>query len=136
MKKSQIAALVGSILYTLIAVLGLMGLGILLLLSNSSQLQHELGLENLAPGQLLQGLGIAYVIIVVLAVLNWIGYAKLLKLPQSQAQTGRRSLWPRYFLILGIFYVLTSMFNGIGLIFSLPIGICFVLAYVFHRRGE
>lgn len=124
MPKSKIAALVGSILYTIISVLGLIAIILLRFILPADELQRSLNMEQLTSQELNMGLSIAYTIIFILMVFNWVGFAKLSK----------NKKWSVYFLVLGLFYLVASMVNGAGLIITLPISISFILAFVFRRQ--
>lgn len=67
---------------------------------------------------------IAALILIALLALNWVAFARLTK------EKG----WGIYFLVVGIFYCVASVFNGVGLILTLPVALCFILAYVYRRR--
>ncbi len=120
MKKSKIAALIGSILFTFIA----LGTITILIVGWMLAKAGQLDIGNITTNELLIAMLIAGALFILLLTLNWIGFAKL---KQSKK-------WSKYFLGIGVFYLLASMFNGIGLIVTLPVSICFILAYVFRRQ--
>ena len=124
MIKSKIFALVGSIIFTIIVLLGLASFWAIVSLQNNSEMLTELQEAGFNQELLSKALLIATLILLILLVLNWVAFARLTK------EKG----WRIYFLVVGIFYGLSSVFNGVGLILTLPVALCFVLAYVYRRR--
>lgn len=124
MKKSRIAALVGALLFSLVAFLGLFLIITAWLLTSTKELQTTLSLDGVSPQVMIIALVIAYGLFFILTSLNWVAFAKMEKQPK----------WARYFLGIGIFYLFASMANGAGLVVTLPVSICFILAYVFKRK--
>lgn len=124
MTKAKIAALIGCILYSIIALIGIMGVGVILLLS-PAELQQALNLQGLVINEFITALLIACLLILVLLVLNWVAFARFNK--------GKG--WRIYLFAVGIFYLVASMLNGAGLIITLPVALCFILAFVWSRQG-
>lgn len=123
MSKAKIAALVGCIMYSVIAFIGIIGIGLVLLVS-PDELQHALNLQGAQLEEVLTALFIASILIIILLVFNWISFARLNK--------GKG--WRIYLFAVGIFYLVASMLNGAGLIITLPVAICFILAFIWSRR--
>ncbi|MCL2112963.1 hypothetical protein [Lactococcus protaetiae] len=124
MAKSRIFALIGNIIYTLLAFGSTLVGWTLLVLQHSKALDEELKKAGLDMQLLITAMIIAFSLILILMIFNWIAFARLDK--------GKG--WRIYFLVLGIFYGLASTINSAGIIITLPIAICFILAFVFKRR--
>ncbi|AYG00710.1 hypothetical protein [Lactococcus allomyrinae] len=124
MAKSRIFALIGNIIYTLLAFGSTLVGWTLLVLQHSKALDEELKKAGLDMQLLITAMIIAFSLILILMIFNWIAFARLDK--------GKG--WRIYFLVLGIFYGLASTINSAGIIITLPIAVCFILAFVFKRR--
>ncbi|RZI48889.1 hypothetical protein [Lactococcus kimchii] len=124
MTKSRIFALIGNLLFTLLVLLALGSFWIILLMKNSAEFVKEVTAMGVTSEMMGIALGIAAAILLVLLVLSWLAFARW-----DKGKFGRI-----YLLVLGIFYGLASMFNGAGLVMTLPLAVCFVLAYVFGRQ--
>lgn len=124
MAKSRIFALIGNIIYTLLAFGSTLVGWTVLVLQHSKALDEELKKAGLDMQLLITAMIIAFSLILILMIFNWIAFARLDK--------GKG--WRIYFLVLGIFYGLASTINSAGIIITLPIAICFILAFVFKRR--
>ena len=124
MRKSRLFALIGNILFSLLFLIAFGAFGIILLMKNSPELLQELQAEGLEMNLLVIAIIIAAGFFLVFLTLNWFAFARL----------DKEKGWRFYLLGIGIFYGLASMINGAGLILTLPLAICFVLAYVFKRQ--
>ena len=126
MKKSKIAALVGSIIFTALAVLGILMIMMAFMTTSTQDMLSMMNIEGLTNQELIVSVSIAYGLFFLLTLLNWIGFARL----------NKSKKWSRYFLAIGIFYVFASMINGAGLIVTLPVAICFILVFVFKKKED
>ena len=124
MTKSKIFALIGSIIFTILVLLGLLSFWMIISMQTGSEIMTELQDSGFDKQLLSTAAMIAALILIALLALNWVAFARLTK------EKG----WGIYFLVVGIFYGLASVFNGAGLILTLPVAICFILAFVYRRR--
>ncbi len=124
MTKSKIFALIGSIIFTILVLLGLLSFWMIISMQTGSEIMTELQEAGFDKNLLFTAAMIAGLILIALLVLNWIAFARL----------NKEKGWRIYFLVVGIFYGLASVFNGAGLILTLPVAICFILAFVYRRR--
>lgn len=124
MTKSKIFALIGSIIFTILVLLGLLSFWMIISMQTGSEIMTELQDAGFDKNLLSTAAMIAGLILIALLVLNWIAFAML----------NKEKGWGIYFLVVGIFYGLASVFNGAGLILTLPVAICFILAFVYRRR--
>lgn len=124
MRKSKIFALVGSIIFSILALVGLISFWAIIYMPENSEIMTELQDSGFDKQLLSTAAMIAALILIALLALNWVAFARLTK------EKG----WGIYFLVVGIFYGLASVFNGAGLILTLPVAICFILAFVYRRR--
>lgn len=124
MKKSKIFALIGNIIFTLLALFGIGAVWILLVVQQSNLFKQQMNMSQFDAQTLITALIIAFSLIFILMIFNWIAFARLNK--------GRG--WRNYFLVLGIFYGVTSLFNGVGLVVTLPVAVCFILTFVLRKH--
>ena len=124
MRKSKIFALVGSIIFSILALVGLISFWAIIYMPENSEIMTELQDSGFDKQLLSTAAMIAALILIALLALNWVAFARLTK------EKG----WGIYFLVVGIFYGVASVFNGVGLILTLPVALCFILAYVYRRR--
>ncbi|WP_270342281.1 hypothetical protein [Lactococcus lactis] len=124
MRKSKIFALVGSIIFSILALVGLISFWAIIYMPENSEIMTELQDSGFDKQLLSTAAMIAALILIALLALNWVAFARLTK------EKG----WGIYFLVVGIFYCVASVFNGVGLILTLPVALCFILAYVYRRR--
>ena len=124
MTKSKIFALIGSIIFTILVLLGLLSFWMIISMQTGSEIMTELQDAGFDKNLLSTAAMIAGLILIALLVLNWITFARL----------NKEKGWGIDFLVVGIFYGLASVFNGAGLILTLPVAICFILAFVYRRR--
>lgn len=124
MTKSKIFALIGSIIFTILVLLGLLSFWMIISMQTGSEIMTELQDAGFDKNLLSTAEMIAGLILIALLVLNWIAFARL----------NKEKGWGIYFLVVGIFYGLASVFNGAGLILTLPVAICFIPAFVYRRR--
>ena len=124
MRKSKIFALVGSIIFSILALVGLTSFWAIIYTPENSEIMTELQNSGFDKQLLSTAAMIAGLILIALLALNWVAFARLTK------EKG----WGIYFLVVGIFYCVASVFNGVGLILTLPVALCFILAYVYRRR--
>ncbi|MDR0317596.1 MAG: hypothetical protein LBH89_03990 [Lactococcus lactis] len=124
MRKSKIFALVGSIIFSILALVGLISFWAIIYMPENSEIITELQNSGFDKQLLSTAAMIAGLILIALLALNWVAFARLTK------EKG----WGIYFLVVGIFYCVASVFNGVGLILTLPVALCFILAYVYRRR--
>lgn len=124
MRKSKIFALVGSIIFSILALVGLISFWAIIYMPENSEIMTELQDSGFDKQLLSIAAMIAALILIALLALNWVAFARLTK------EKG----WGIYFLVVGIFYCVASVFNGVGLILTLPVALCFILAYVYRRR--
>ena len=123
MRKSKIFALVGSIIFSILALVGLISFWAIIYMPENSEIMTELQDSGFDKQLLSTAAMIAALILIALLALNWVAFARLTK------EKG----WGIYFLVVGIFYCVASVFNGVGLILTLPVALCFILAYVYRR---
>lgn len=124
MRKSKIFALVGSIIFSILALVGLISFWAIIYMPENSEIMTELQDSGFDKQLLSTAAMIAALILIALLALNWVAFARLTK------EKG----WGIYFLVVCIFYCVASVFNGVGLILTLPVALCFILAYVYRRR--
>ncbi|WP_282800222.1 hypothetical protein [Lactococcus lactis] len=124
MRKSKIFALVGSIIFSILALVGLISFWAIIYMPENSEIMTELQDSGFDKQLLSTAAMIAALILIALLALNWVAFARLTK----EKGCGI------YFLVVGIFYCVASVFNGVGLILTLPVALCFILAYVYRRR--
>ena len=124
MRKSKIFALVGSIIFSILALVGLISFWAIIYMPENSEIMTELQDSGFDKQLLSTAAMIAALILIALLALNWVAFARLTK------EKG----WGIYFLVVGIFYCVASVFNGVCLILTLPVALCFILAYVYRRR--
>ena len=123
-EKIKIFALVGSIIFSILALVGLISFWAIIYMPENSEIMTELQDSGFDKQLLSTAAMIAALILIALLALNWVAFARLTK------EKG----WGIYFLVVGIFYCVASVFNGVGLILTLPVALCFILAYVYRRR--
>ncbi|WP_430515022.1 hypothetical protein [Lactococcus lactis] len=111
MRKSKIFALVGSIIFSILALVGLISFWAIIYMPENSEIMTELQDSGFDKQLLSTAAMIAALILIALLALNWVAFARLTK------EKG----WGIYFLVVGIFYCVASVFNGVGLILTLPV---------------
>ncbi|WP_251916674.1 hypothetical protein [Lactococcus lactis] len=113
-----------SIIFSILALVGLISFWAIIYMPENSEIMTELQDSGFDKQLLSTAAMIAALILIALLALNWVAFARLTK------EKG----WGIYFLVVGIFYCVASVFNGVGLILTLPVALCFILAYVYRRR--
>lgn len=124
MKKSKIFALIANLIFTAFVLIALAGFWFIFLMRNSSAVIQDVQDAGLEMNMLVSALIIAAGVLILLVILNWIAF---IRFHHSRG-------WRLYLLIVGISYGLASLFNGAGLLITLPIAICLVLSYVFKQQ--
>ncbi|MDM7643832.1 hypothetical protein QUF11_05950 [Lactococcus lactis] len=110
--------------FSILALVGLISFWAIIYMPENSEIMTELQDSGFDKQLLSTAAMIAALILIALLALNWVAFARLTK------EKG----WGIYFLVVGIFYCVASVFNGVGLILTLPVALCFILAYVYRRR--
>ena len=122
--RAKVCAFVACILFTILTVLGLFTIGSMWASMSPAKFAQTLNLPDITAQQMNLSFAIASAVIFIICLLNWLSFIFF----------ERKTAWRRYVLVIGIFYLLGSMFNGSGLILTLPIGLAFLLAFIFSKQ--
>lgn len=97
--------------FSILALVGLISFWAIIYMPENSEIMTELQDSGFDKQLLSTAAMIAALILIALLALNWVAFARLTK------EKG----WGIYFLVVGIFYCVASVFNGVGLILTLPV---------------
>lgn len=120
MSTGRVWLLVGAIIQTFTMLLGMIFTAILVF---SPEFIAEMGLEGMGNEVIIVALMVAFSIIIGIISLTWLAFAFF--------ERDKSKGWRVYILLAGIFYLVMSMLNGPGIIGTLPVAICFIMAYRF-----
>ncbi|WP_081166419.1 hypothetical protein [Lactococcus garvieae] len=128
MKRAKICALIGSVFTTLIAVLMIFAFIRFIINWEAKGLELTLSVAGHSGIFLLKLFALLLVVIISIMIVNWIAFIRM------DRPTG--GLWQLYQLVIGSFYILASMVNLYVMVIALPLGLCFVLAFVLARMDS
>lgn len=128
MKRAKICALIGSVFTTLIAVLMMFAFIRFIINWEEKDLEMTLTIAGHSGLFLLKLFALVFVIVMSIMIVNWVSFIRM------DRPIG--GIWQLYQLVIGSFYILISMLNLYVMVVALPLGLCFVLAFILARMDS
>lgn len=128
MKRAKICALIGSVFTTLIAVLMMFAFIRFIVNWEDKGLEMNLSIAGYSGIFLLKIFAFLLVVIMSIMIVNWVAFIRM------DRATGR--IWQYYQFMIGCLYILVSLTDLYVMMFALPSGLCFVLAFVLARMDS